>query len=348
MANFIKDEFAEYYERPAEVQIDITNRCNFDCAYCYNKGNSHRNFPELSDERFLQLVDKVIKELNPVTVIFTGGEPLLRKDLLIESIKRVHNADIGTALNTNGYFLTEDVIRELKEAGLDSIQTNLDACDAAVYQKLRGGASSYDRQIKTLQNLQRIFGEKYVTVIQVVTKENYKYIKILAEFIQKLGLTKLKLLDFVPVKKEDQTLMLSRSEWLEVLDQVNEVREKLKIIVRLCHSFIFMSDEYKNLKFPFCMAARFALFITADGALFPCNHLKRDQFYCGNAFEGNLLDSWQNNPVLNKIRYYDYSDKKCINCIKYKQCAGGCKALANVLKGDAFAGDPSCDMLEYL
>ncbi|MBP5344365.1 MAG: radical SAM protein [Alphaproteobacteria bacterium] len=348
MTNFIKDEFAEYYERPAEVQVDVTNRCNFDCAYCYNKGNSHRNKPELSDGRFLLLVDKIVKELNPVTIIFTGGEPLLRKTLLLKSIQKVHDAGIGTALNTNGYFLTESVIQELKEAGLDTIQTNLDACNAAVYQKLRGGVSSYSRQIETLKNLKRLFGEKCVTVIQVVTKENYKYIKVLANFIQELGLTKLKLLDFVPVKKEDQALMLTKTEWLEVLNQVKESREELKVLVRLCHSFIFMSDEYKNLKFPFCMAARFALFITADGSLFPCNHLKRDEFYCGNAFENNLLKLWQDNEMLNKIRYYDYSDRKCINCIKYKQCAGGCKALANILKGNAFAGDPSCDMLQYL
>lgn len=71
-----------------------------------------------------------------------------------------------------------------------------------------------------------------------------------------------------------------------------------------------MTDEYKNIKILFCMASKFSLFVTADGSLFPYNHLKKESHFCGDTFENNLLDTWQNNPVLNKFRYYDYSDKK--------------------------------------
>ena len=346
--SFIKKEFAEFYERPAEVQVDITNKCNFDCLYCYNKANSRLKKAELSDEKFLSLIDKIIKELNPVTIVFTGGEPLMRKEVLLKAIRKANNAHIRTAINTNGSLLTEEVITDLKNAGLGAIQTNLDAAEAAVYQKLRGGSSSYERQINTLKNLIKFFGPSRVTIIQVVTKLNFMHLKTLSEFIYSLGYRKLKLLDFVPTKKEDANLMLSQQEWLEVLKTVNECKKAMDLTYRLCHAFLFMTDEYKNIKFPFCMTAKFSLFITADGSLFPCNHLKKEPFYCGDAFESNLLDTWQNNSILNKFRYYDYSDKKCVNCIKYKQCAGGCKALANILKGDPFAGDPSCDILNYL
>lgn len=346
--SFIKKTFAEYYERPAEVQMDITNKCNFDCLYCYNKGNSRLGKPELSDEKFLELVDKVIKELNPVTIVFTGGEPLMRKNVLLEAIHRCNSSRIRVAINTNGSLLTKETILELKNAGLGAIQTNLDAAEAAVYTKLRGGTSSYERQINTLKNLVEFFGADRVTIIQVVTKLNFQHLGTLSEFIHSLGFRKLKLLDFVPMDKSHVDLMLSKEEWLDVLKTVNSVKERMDLTFRLCHAFLFMTDEYKNIKFPFCMASKFSLFITADGSLFPCNHLKREPYYCGDVFANNLLDTWQNNPVLNKFRYYDYSDKKCVSCIKYKQCAGGCKALANVLKGDPFAGDPSCDILNYL
>lgn len=84
-----------------------------------------------------------------------------------------------------------------------------------------------------------------------------------------------------------------------------------------------MSDENRKMDFPFCMAGRFTMIITASGNIVPCNHLKKKEFYCGNALTDNLLDVWQNSEMLCKFRNCDCSDKGCETCKKFKTCAGG-------------------------
>ncbi len=84
--NIIEKNFSQYFERPTKVQIDVTNKCNFDCRYCYNKNNDFLGQTEFSDEQLLKLVDKVIEEVNPVVISFSGGEPLTRKDILLKAI----------------------------------------------------------------------------------------------------------------------------------------------------------------------------------------------------------------------------------------------------------------------
>ena len=136
--------------------------------------------------------------------------------------------------------------------------------------------------------------------------------------------------------------MLSRDEWLELKDDIAKSDIAKDIKLQLCHSFLFMSDEYKKMNFPFCMAGRFTMVIAASGEVVPCNHLKKKEFLCGNVFERNLLDIWQKSDILRKLRYYDYLDKGCGNCKRYAQCVGGCKAMAYMLKKDAFEQDPYC------
>lgn len=324
------------------MQIDVTNRCNFDCCYCYNKNNDFLNQPEFSDEQLLKLVDKVIKELNPVVVSFSGGEPLTRKGTLVKAISKLKDTDIYTWLTTNASLMNKNVAVSLKEARLDKIFTNIDSNSQEVHDSLRGFKGALSKSLQVIKDLVDVYGGENVVGTSVVTKENYKSIIDSARLALDLGVSKYHLLDFVPISKVSQKLMLSKDEWLELKEDIEKSDIAKDIKLQLCHSFLFMSDEYKKMNFPFCMAGRFTMVITASGCVVPCNHLKKKEFLCGKVFEQNLLDIWQKSNILKKFRYYDYLDKGCGNCKRYAQCVGGCKALAYMLKQDAFAADPYC------
>lgn len=341
--NDLEKKFSKYFERPTKVQVDITNKCNFGCRYCYNKNNDFLNRPELSDAQLSLLIDKVITELNPVVVSFSGGEPLIRKEILIKLISKLKDTDIYTWLTTNMSLMTKDLAVSLKEAGLNKIFTNIDSNSSEIHDSLRGFKGSLSKSLQTIKDLVSVFGGENIVGTSVVTKENYKSIIDSANLAIDLGVSKFHLLDFIPISKETQKLMLNKEEWLELKDNIEKSKITENIKLQLCHSFLFMSDEYKKMNFPFCMAGRFTMVITASGEVVPCNHLKKKEFLCGNVFDENLLHLWQQSDILRKFRYYDYLNKKCSNCKRYNTCVGGCKAMAYMLKKDAFDIDPYCE-----
>ena len=340
---FIQQEFSRFFVRPTKVQIDVTNKCNFDCRYCYNKNNDFLREPELSDEQLLQLVDKIVNELNPVVVSFSGGEPLLRKNVLLKAIHKLRDKDIDVWLTTNASLLNSDIINELKNAGLNKIFTNIDSDSPSVHDLLRGKQGSFAKSMETIRQLADVMGADNVVTTLVVTNKNYKSVVPMAKISKQLGVNKCHLLDFIPISQESKSLMLNKEEWLKLKNDIDLSGIKKEINLQLCHAFLFMSDENRKMDFPFCMAGRFTMVITASGHIVPCNHLKRKEFYCGDAINDNLLDIWQNSEVLKKFRHYDCSDKGCDSCKKFRTCAGGCKAMTYMLKGNCFDKDPYCE-----
>ncbi len=340
---FIEQEFAHFFERPAKVQIDVTNKCNFNCCYCYNKINDFLREPELSDDEFLNLVDKVITELNPVVISFSGGEALLRKKVLIEAINKLQNKNIDAWLTTNASLLNKETIIELKNSGLKKIFTNIDSEDPAIHDMLRGKMGSFSKSMETIRQLVDVFGSDSVVTTLVVTKQNYKSVVPMAQVSKKLGVNKCHLLDFIPISLESQNMMLNKQEWLELKHDIDTSGISNDINLQLCHAFLFMSEEYHKMDFPFCMAGRFTMVITASGHIVPCNHIKKREFYCGHALKDNLLNIWQNSEILKKFRNYDCADKGCRTCKKFKKCAGGCKAMSYMIKKSCFEKDPYCE-----
>ena len=340
---FIQKELAHFFERPTKVQIDVTNKCNFDCRYCYNKNNDFLNEPELDDTQLLDLVDKIIKELNPVVISFSGGEPLLRKKVLIQAISKLKNKDIDAWLTTNASLLNMDVINELKNNGLNKIFTNIDSDDSAIHDVLRGKQGSFSKSIETIRQLVEVFGSENVITTLVVTKKNYKSVVPMVKLSKQLGVKRSHLLDFIPISEESKSLMLSKEEWLDLKKDIASANMLSDIQLQLCHAFLFMSDKNREMDFPFCMAGRFTMVITASGNIVPCNHLKKKELYCGHALKDNLLDVWQNSEMLSKFRDYDCADKGCDTCQKFRTCAGGCKAMTYMLKGTCFDKDPYCE-----
>jgi len=101
------------------IEFQITARCQYACNYCGSSTPNHHLEP--SFDKIKEILDRV----NPKKVSFTGGEPTLRWDLLLELIDYSHIKGIITQLNTNAKDLTRTMIRELQEAGLDIFHVSL-------------------------------------------------------------------------------------------------------------------------------------------------------------------------------------------------------------------------------
>lgn len=107
---------------PLWAQLNITYKCNLDCAYCTEYDNSKDHVP-LAD--LIARIDKV-KELGALHADLIGGEPLLHPDL--DAIMRhVVSRRMTTGMTTNAFLLTEDRLLQLIDAGMGRIQISVDA-----------------------------------------------------------------------------------------------------------------------------------------------------------------------------------------------------------------------------
>ena len=107
---------------PIWAQLNITWKCNLDCAYCSEYDNSKDHIPY---ETLIPRIDK-IKELGTLHCDLIGGEPLLHPDLIRLMRHVTHDCGMTTGMTTNGFLLTEDKLLELIDAGMGRIQMSVD------------------------------------------------------------------------------------------------------------------------------------------------------------------------------------------------------------------------------
>ena len=118
------------------LRVSVTQRCNLNCVYC-GKEDCAKKGEELSPETIKTIVSAFAKcGINKVRI--TGGEPLVRGDIC-DIVKTIRSIDgIKTvALTTNGVYL-KDYAKDLKAAGLDSVNISLDSIDGSTYRHLTG------------------------------------------------------------------------------------------------------------------------------------------------------------------------------------------------------------------
>lgn len=125
--NVVKDKF----ERPIlSLRITITNRCNENCIYCHHDGMVSSKDEMSPDE--LYKICKIAKNNGVKKIRLSGGDPLVRKDI-VEIVQKIANLDFkDISLTTNGVLL-EKYAKDLKEAGLDRVNVSLDTLNHDTY-----------------------------------------------------------------------------------------------------------------------------------------------------------------------------------------------------------------------
>ena len=118
------------------LRISVTQRCNLNCVYC-GKVDCAKKATELPPESYYQIA-KAFAECGIKKIRVTGGEPLVRQDVceivrLLRSIPQIETL----ALTTNGVYLKQTA-KELKAAGLDSVNISLDSTDVSTYRHMTG------------------------------------------------------------------------------------------------------------------------------------------------------------------------------------------------------------------
>jgi len=122
------------YNRPvSNLRVSLTAKCNLSCIYCHREGEKTPKEPLSAPE--IAEVLRVAAGFGIRSVKFTGGEPMLRPDLL-EIIRSVP-AGMESSITTNGTFLAK-IAGDLKDAGLRRVNVSIDSLDPLIYKKITG------------------------------------------------------------------------------------------------------------------------------------------------------------------------------------------------------------------
>ena len=131
------------------LYVNLTSRCSAACGFCIHNftwdifGYDLHLDPgqEPSGAQVIRALDEACSERMPEEVVFTGlGEPTLRLDVMLETLRHLSTRGLPTRLDTNGQGALinpgRDVVSELKAAGLVSVSVSLNAPDQATYERL--------------------------------------------------------------------------------------------------------------------------------------------------------------------------------------------------------------------
>jgi MoaA/NifB/PqqE/SkfB family radical SAM enzyme len=151
-SRFITEHLIRRVEGPSHAQIGLTNACPQNCEYCYNRD---RKGSVMDTETIIKLIAD-LKGMGLVWLGFTGGEPLLNRDIL--RIAESAGDDCSKKLFTTGCTLTRDMARDLGSAGIFSVSVSLDHWVEDMHDRVRRYRGAFKAALKAIDILQSVGG----------------------------------------------------------------------------------------------------------------------------------------------------------------------------------------------
>jgi radical SAM protein with 4Fe4S-binding SPASM domain len=180
-------------ERRPIVVWNITRACNLKCVHCYNDSGTGRADDELSTKEAKGVLDDLVQFGVP-SVLFSGGEPLMRPDLL-ELIGYAVGRGLRTVISTNGTLITTDTAKQIKQQGVSYVGISLDGI-GAINDRFRGVAGAFEKAVAGIKNCQNA-GVR-IGLRLTLTQKNVQDLERLFEFFEAENIERACFYHFVP------------------------------------------------------------------------------------------------------------------------------------------------------
>lgn len=343
------------------VVWNYTRSCNLNCRHCYSRSENRAYEHELTTEEALRVIDDLAAYHVPV-ILFSGGEPLFRKDFFTLAEHAVSRG-IRVTLSTNGTLITPDIARRIKETGVGYVGISLDGTPET-NDWFRGKKGAGELAISGVKNC-RAAGQR-VGLRFTLNKNNAKDVPDIFSLMEKEDVDRICFYHLVysgrgeGIREED----LSHQETRDILDLI--IEKTLDFHRRGLRKEILMVDNhadavYLYLKYRDSDPARAQYIlkmlqsnggnrsgmafgeIDAEGNVHPDQFTQ--QYTFGNVLEKPFGDIWENmdDPILSGLK-----DRKpllpeaCRACRWLSMCNGNFRARAEAVSGNFWGMDPAC------
>ena len=339
------NQVARRMPRMSYMELILTDQCNLRCSYCFEKDKNPHN---MTDETAMASVDFLMKESGPaehLTILFFGGEPLLRFDLMqkIHSYATKQASRLGKSIcwdmTTNGTLITEDKARWLAEGkvkyllSLDGGQEDHDR-----YRKFANGNGSFEliaRRLPIMKRFQPWMGAKLS-----VTPESAPNLRNSMQSLHKLGINQF-ILGYahgLPWTSVD----LAKYE--EAMYDVCELYLEMKYNKEYFRLTLFeegeVGEEVSHCSFG-CGAGRGRFCVDSYGDMYGCSKLATiTGMHNGVLPFGNVFQGYTR--IQNRAQFLISEAgprEKCAQCEFNEVCGGGCPAVNHKATGSIYDPD---------
>lgn len=354
------------FSRPYVISWNLTYRCNLACEHCYlDAGGAPQvateNFSdrsELSTDECFQVIEQIASFAPECLTILTGGEPLLRRDIL-EIVRRAADRDLWVVVGTNGVRISENVAARLAEAGARGLSLSLDALDAERHDKFRMVRGAWQNTVQGAEILNRT-GLPFI-VQTTAGSHNLEELDAIADFaFERLAAKVWNLYFLVPTGRGQFVSDMTPAQYDDVLRALYRIQQKYRgrmLVNAKCAPHYIKTVLEQGEPQPGstdgpavsplrvysdgaggCPAGTHYMGIRPNGDVTPCPYLP---VFAGSLRRASLADLWSSSELFTGIRQRASLGDRCGACELNAQC-GGCRARAYGMTGDVMAEDPLC------
>ncbi len=331
---------------------EVTRSCNLNCLHCRASAEKGPYEGELSTEESLRFLEEVASFASPV-VILTGGEPLLRGDILQIA---EHGTKLGLrmVMAPNGTLLTTKLARELRGAGIQRISISLDGAERGIHDAFRGVTGAFDGAMEGIRCAKEA-GLPF-QINTTVTRRNLRELPGILALAVQMGAEAHHMFMLVPTGRgrELGQEVISAEEYERTLHWYYEqqLRSPIqlkatcaphyqRIVRQRCpRQGVGVGQQGHGLDMTTrgCLAGTGFAFVSHVGDVQPCGYL---ELWCGNVRQEPFPSIWEEAAIFKGLRDFHLYKGKCGRC-EYRAVCGGCRARAYEMTGDYLGEEPLC------
>jgi len=275
----------EGHPQPTVCTLQVTTRCQANCVHCSAARHKRTGEPELTTDDWKRVI-RQSEQLGSVTIIFTGGEPLLRPDIF-ELIEWVDKDEAVALMFCNGLLLNEENVRKLADAGLWAIHISIDSPDAAAHDEMRRVPGCYEKAIDGLKRCKDAGMLAGISTYATPERLRNGQVVEMIELAKSVGADEITIFDVVPTGRllhEDRKHLLTdedKEELCRIEARYNE-GHPLPSVITQAH----VNGPTGN----GCYAGWCQFYMTAYGEMTPCDFTP---LAFGNAREESVETIWR-------------------------------------------------------
>jgi radical SAM protein with 4Fe4S-binding SPASM domain len=324
------------------VAWETTRACNLACRHCRAEAVQAAAPEELGAGQSEKLLRQIAEFPNPPMVILSGGEPLMRPDM-VDLAALGSSLGLRMLLSTNGTLLTPDLAGALKRAGVQRVSLSLDHPDRAAHDSFRGQDGSFDAVMAAAAIL--VEAGLPFQFNSTITADNMSEIGALSDLAAVSGAAAHHVFLLVPVGRAADWGAGPRpaEDYEAALTSLKKREASLPIEFKAT-----CAPQYNRIGRQLglapsprsgrgCLGGQGFMFIGHDGRVGACGYLP---IGAGHVLEDHPVEIYRSSPLFVDLRDRSKYRGRCRDCEFWGIC-GGCRARAHAA-GDHLGSEPLC------
>lgn len=339
----VRDPFAE---RPFLVFWEITRACALACQHCRAEAQPKRHPDELSEREAIRLVEQ-LAVLAPPMLILTGGDPLMRRDVLdIARLASSYGMRVGLSPSGTQRLVNFD-FRAIRDAGIDRISLSLDGATEDSHDRFRGVKGTFSRTMTAVEMAHD--AGLSVQINTTLTRSNLHEFPDFRRLMFQLRPAMWSVFVLVPTGRAGVEDLPDPADLERIFEEMADLVGTAPFAVKTTEGHHFRrvlaqrgkggEKSRQGMRSPLGIRdGRGVMFISHTGIVSPSGFLPFD---CGNVRDRHPAQIYREHPLFVSLRDSDALGGKCGRC-EFRRVCGGSRARAYGVTGDPFAEDPSC------